>query len=295
MKKNIHFSIDKLCVLGNFRNIENYDTFLRICVLNERFIPKHIDNQFFTNSFLIKDLGFLQLDRVSNKFRFEFNPNNILSNEDKDLVNSILSFFTNFHFSRLDIALDLYNYNLLDYNIVDLSPRKKAYYYDRVGNLETAYFGALGSNKFIRIYNKAREQKIKDKDWWRVELQLRDLNIDTYLSDTTDFLKDIYIFKYITINDLDVNSKAMLEYLLKDKSRLSELSKNSKTKYKNLMDHLKEETLDFINPIIQHSSDKVVSYLEELCPSLYRTYDKSDVFNKSIQFMKKNIELFEYN
>ena len=279
MEQKVFFSIDKLCVLGVFKNIDNYDNLLQYCYYNSRFIPKYITNQFFSNSFSIEDIGFFQFDRVSKKFRLEFNPNHIKSLEDKDIVNTILSYFKNFHFSRLDIALDLYNYNLYDYNIVDLSPRKKAYYYDRVGRLETCYFGAMGSNKFVRIYNKAVEQKLPDTDWWRVELQLRDKNIDIYLEGCKDFLEDIYFFKYVSLDKFSVTEKASLEYILRDYSRLNEFSKNNKTKYKKIIRDLEMENLDFINPIIQHNCSKVVDYLEYLCPSLYRTYDKSDVFS----------------
>lgn len=281
MEQKIFFSIDKLCVLGTFKNIDNYDIFLQYCYYNNRFIPKYITNQFFSNSFSIEDLGFLQFDRVSKNFRLEFNPNHVKSVEDKEIINTILSYFKNFHFSRLDIALDLYNYDLYNYNIVDLSPRKKAYYYDRVGRLETCYFGAMGSNKFIRIYNKAVEQKLTDLDWWRVELQLRDKYIDIYLEDSTDFLEDIYFFKYVSLDNLSVGERATLEYILRDYSRLNEFSKNNKTKYKKIIRNLEYESLDFINPIIRHNCNKVVEYLEYLCPNLYRTYDKSDVFSST--------------
>lgn len=290
--KNINFSIDKLCVLGKFKNLENFDSLIKYCYNNLRFKPRYITNQFFGNSFLIEDLGFFQVDRVNNSFRFEFNPNHVKTLEDKDIVNTLLSFFTDFHFSRLDIALDLYNYGIYDYNIIDLSPRKKAFYYDRVGRLETCYFGAMGSDKFIRIYNKAKEQKIDNMDWWRVELQLRDDNIDIYLEDRQDFLKDVYFFKYIELDNFSTIEKATLEYLLHDYSRLNELTKNQKTKYKKIIKSLKGESLDFINPIIQHNCSKVVDYLKYLCPSLYKTYSKSYVFNPELEFKTRVGEKF---
>lgn len=287
MEKQVYFSIDKLCVLGKFKNKENFEVFIQYCYSNIRFKPRYITNQFYGNSFSIEDLGFLQVDRVSSNFRLEFNPNNVKILEDKEIINTILSYFTDFHFSRLDIALDLYNYNIYDYNIVDLSPRKKAYYYDRVGKLETCYFGAMGSDKFIRIYNKAKEQKIEDMDWWRVELQLRDKNIDIYLEDRKDFLEDVYFFRYVSIDNYSTVEKATLEYVLHDYTRISQLAKNQKTKYKKMIRELKEESLDFINPIIQHNCNQVVKYLEYLCPSLYRTYTKSEVFSLENNFLRK--------
>ena len=152
----------------------------------------------------------------------------------------------------------------------------------------------MGSNKFIRIYNKAKEQKINNMDWWRVELQLRDKNIDIYLNDTKDFLEDVYFFKYITLDNYSAIEKATLEYLLRDYSRITQLSKNQRTKYKKIIRNLKEGSLDFINPIIQHNCSKVVDYLEYLCPTLYRTYDKSSVFTNESR-LRRNLgeDLFE--
>lgn len=272
IEKFYDFSIDKLTVLGTLKCKDYY--FHLIDFANTYPIPffeKVIDTQFFTKSWKITDFGFLQIDITTLKFRLEFNPNKVINQIQKKLLNTLLSYIKDVHFSRIDLAIDLYNFNLYDYNIVDLNPRKKAYYYDRVGKLETCYFGSMSSNKFIRIYNKAVEQKIKDKDvdWWRVELQLRDTYIDTYLTGFKDFLEGILIFKYVTIEELSFNDKACLDYLLRDMSRLSLLSKNARTKYKKIIRELKTESLSFINDLMQHSYVYTLGYLETIAPVIY--------------------------
>ena len=274
------FSIDKLTVLGTLKCKEYYFNLIDFAYTYPiPFFEKVIDTQFFTKSWRITDFGFLQIDITTLKFRLEFNPNKITSQLQKKLLNTLLSYIKDVHFSRIDLAIDLYNYNLYDYNIVDLNPRKKAYYYDRTGKLETCYFGSMSSNKFIRIYNKGVEQKVKDKnfnidvDWWRVELQLRDTYIDTYLTGFKDFLDGILIFKYYSVENLSFTDKACLDYLLKDISRLGLLSKNARTRYKRIINELKLESLGFINDLMQHSYVYTISYLKTLAPTLYSDDD----------------------
>lgn len=270
------FSIDKLTVLGTLKCKEYYFNLIDFAYTYPiPFFEKVIDTQFFTKSWRITDFGFLQIDITTLKFRLEFNPNKITSQLQKKLLNVLLSYIKDIHFSRIDLAIDLYNYNLYDYNIVDLNARKKAYYYDRTGKLETCYFGSMSSNKFIRIYNKSVEQKVKDNtfneevDWWRVELQLRDTFIDTYLTGFKDFLDGILIFKYYSVENLSFSDKACLDYILKDISRLGLLSKNARTRYKRIINELKLESLSFINDLMQHSYVYTLSYLKTLAPTLY--------------------------
>lgn len=274
------FSIDKLTVLGTLKCKEYYFNLIDFAYTYPiPFFEKVIDTQFFTKSWKITDFGFLQIDITTLKFRLEFNPNKITSQLQKKLLNVLLSYIKDVHFSRIDLAIDLYNYNLYDYNIVDLNARKKAYYYDRTGKLETCYFGSMSSNKFIRIYNKGLEQKVKDKnfnidvDWWRVELQLRDTYIDTYLTGFKDFLDGILIFKYYSVENLSFSDKACLDYILKDISRLGLLSKNARTRYKRIINELKLESLSFINDLMQHSYVYTISYLKTLAPTLYNDDD----------------------
>ena len=232
------FSIDKLTVLGTLKCKEYYFNLIDFAYTYPiPFFEKVIDTQFFTKSWRITDFGFLQIDITTLKFRLEFNPNKITSQLQKKLLNTLLSYIKDVHFSRIDLAIDLYNYNL-----------------------------------YV-------EQKVKDKnfnievDWWRVELQLRDTYIDTYLTGFKDFLDGILIFKYYSVENLSFTDKACLDYLLKDISRLGLLSKNARTRYKRIINELKLESLGFINDLMQHSYVYTISYLKTLAPTLYSDDD----------------------
>lgn len=85
--------------------------------------------------------------------------------------------------TRLDIALDT-SFNILDK--VESSIRNGLYVSksrtiklfekvqeDKTVETETIYVGSRQSNFLIRFYNKAKEQKKDNLDWWRVELEIK--------------------------------------------------------------------------------------------------------------------------
>lgn len=61
----------------------------------------------------------------------------------------------------------------------------------------------------------------------------------------------------------------MLDYILRDISRLGLLSKNARTRYKKIISDLKLESLSFINDLMQHSYVYTLSYLKTLVPTIY--------------------------
>lgn len=271
MKKEgrVEFSIDKLTVLGEFISNKLISSFIEMLEDVPFCFRKYIDTSFYSRSYLIFDLGFLQFDTVTCKFRLEFNPNK-LTDYTTNLLKIILSYFKKFHFSRIDLAIDLYDYDFFTYNLVDLNSRKKAFYYDRQGNLETAYFGSMSSSKYIRVYNKALEQKLeKGIDWWRVELQLRDTYITSYLDGLKDLLDGLLIFKYVSICNLNYKDRAILEYLLRDPSRFCELPKKNRLKYKKMINELKLESLTFVNDLMFSANLYVFNYMNSLCPDFF--------------------------
>lgn len=260
-EKKLHFSIDRLTIIGGLVSESSFYHILTFLQgIENCFFSSRADSSIFEISCNIEGLGYVQFDRVDKKLRIDFNPNKI-SLEGKNVLNFLLSFTNNVHYSRLDLAVDLYNYNLYDYNIIDIGNRKSAYYYDRQGKLETLYSGSSKSNKYIRIYNKAVEQKLCGLDWWRFEIQLRDVYINKYLDEVTDFFKDILVYQYNCITEYSVEQNAMVEYLLRDVSRLNLLSKNSVSKYKKIIRNLKVSSLDFFDSVLNLAVDKVTDYL----------------------------------
>lgn len=260
--KKIFFSVDRLTIMSTLKDINSfYHIYKFVSSLEYAYFCRHADSTMFEFSYNIEGLGYLQIDRVNSKMRIDFNPNKI-SLEGKELLSFLLSFSKDIHYSRLDLAMDLYNYNIHTYNIVDIGNRKSAYFYDRVGKLETMYSGSMKSNKYIRIYNKAVEQKLKDKiDWWRFEIQLRDVYIDKYLTEISDFYKDILVYQYNCYDERTTEENAMIDYLLRDTSRFTLLSKNTRSKYKKIIKELKLTSIDFFDDILNIATPKIVDYL----------------------------------
>lgn len=265
-KKKIQFSVDRLTLVCDiiyddlFNQLINY--------INSMEIFKEYKNvsTFFDRSFDIPGLGMLQIDRKLMKMRIDFNPNNVTS-DGINQCNILLAYVQDVHVTRLDLAIDLFDYNIKDYTIIDIGNRKTAYFYDRVGKLETIYSGSMKSDKYIRIYNKAVEQKIKNKDWWRFEVQLRDKFIEKYTNEIVNFFSDILVFKYNSVDDYTIEENAMVEFLLHDISRLNKLGKNQKTKYKRIIKSLKISSLDFFDDIITLTNNSVIAFLDDICTS----------------------------
>jgi hypothetical protein len=264
MEKDIQVSVDKLCIVANFKNIyKNVYRFLEFKSFLEQYqyqgnfnFISIKDSYYYNYSYMINDNEcFLQYHDERYCLRLEFNPNKI-NDLTREIIKGIFNYCEDFHLTRLDIACDLYNYDLSSYNITTLRNLKKAYYYDRVGNLETVYIGSLSSNRFFRIYNKALEQH-QVGDWWRVELQLRDVYIDMFLNTYRDFFNDVLIYKYEPINNINFNTKATLEYLLNDMTRFCEADKRTRSKYRKIIKSLELKSMAFINDIVMLSRDKL--------------------------------------
>lgn len=269
-EKKLFFSIDRLTLIASLKDENSfYHLYHYMQKLPSCYHCSRADTSIFEFSYTIEGLGYIQFDRVDEKLRIDFNPNKITL-DGRGVLNFLLSFTKDIHYSRLDLAIDLYNYEIYTYNIIDIGNRKSAYFYDRRGKVETVYSGSNKSNKYIRIYNKAVEQKINDIDWWRFEIQLRDVYIDKYLTEMTEFYKDILVYKYNSIKKYSIEENAMIEFLLHDISRLSLLSKNSRSKYKKIIRDLELSSLDFFDSMLNLATEKVVDYLNYIsCNKIY--------------------------
>lgn len=259
-EKKLFFSIDRLTIIASFSDDNSfYHIYHYLSKIESCYLCRN-SSSMFEFSYNIDGLGYIQIDRVDKKIRVDFNPNKI-SLDGRNLLNFLLSFTKEIHYSRLDLAIDLFNYEICSYNIIDIGNRKSAYFYDRVGKLETMYSGSMKSNKYIRIYNKAVEQKLKRVDWWRFEIQLRDVYIDKYLNEISDFYKDILVYQYNSVKKYSTEENAMIEFLLRDTSRFNLLSKNSRSKYKKIMRELELSSIDFFDSMLNLATDKVIDYL----------------------------------
>lgn len=173
-------------------------------------------------------------DHITNTakpMRLEFNPNNYKGSSEKYLIN-IIKKMHDTHFTRKDIAIDLFDIDMNDFLILDKRKRRQTLMRQSNGTLETLYMGARESNEQIRIYDKAKERKIKKKKWWRIEAQLRGdiANVNYY-----NPYESVVISKKSTFQDLEIKERALLLYLQSHPEAIRELSKASRTKYKKLL------------------------------------------------------------
>ena len=105
----------------------------------------------------------------------EYNPNKIILKDFKSLGAIIPIDEYKTELMSLDIAIDIFNYHIQDLII-----------YKRHGNeykctlehskIETVYLGAFGENGHIKIYDKAKEQRLSDDTIWsRYEITYKKL------------------------------------------------------------------------------------------------------------------------
>lgn len=183
-------------------------------------------------------------------FRMEFNPNKYKSKAGQKMLFTIIRLVSDFHFSRRDIALDLFNIDMNDFNIMDFRGRKRIEYKTASHTLETLYLGSGGSDESVRIYDKAKEQGLKGVKWWRIEGQLRG---DSAKEMYTNPFKKMKIVVKNGYGHLPIKERAMLLYLQANPDGLSELSPNSRKKYKELLvKDLEEVSLQADSLFLEH-------------------------------------------
>ena len=122
--KKLTFTIDRLTIIGSILNDESFNNlYWDLTRMEEAYLCTHADSVMFEFSFNIDGLGYIQLDNPTKKIRIDFNPNKITL-RGKEILNYLLDFTIKIHYSRLDLAIDLYNYNIKEYNIIDIGNRK---------------------------------------------------------------------------------------------------------------------------------------------------------------------------
>lgn len=193
------------------------------------------------------------------ELRYEFNPNNKIF-EKSHL--SVLKLMKDVHVTRIDIAFDIRDVDMSKWKWIDSKGRVSNVWYDGLGNVETYYIGGRESEMKVRIYNKAKEQKLKDETWWRVEVQLRGKTAENFRKQSLKGFSEINPFNDIVpvvdgeFPELPIKERAMVKYLLEYPSGFDELSVNSRTKYKKLIQGLASwETIDLRKEWNEKSSD----------------------------------------
>lgn len=246
------FSLDNITLVGQYQT-SLIEVLGVLPIVKSQWVTS---NQRYHYNMKLEGGGFLQLghqlDNVG--FRLEFNPNRYKSNE-KDLYR-ILAYCHDLEFSRRDIALDIYGESMNDFSFIDYAGRKRIEYKTASYELETLYLGAPDSDERIRIYDKAKEQGIKDKKWFRIEAQVR--REKARAMPYNPFTK-IRVTKKNDFEGHDIRTKAMLFYLQANEDGWQELSKPARLKYKNLLKEQNEETVLNVEKMFNQAWEELAS------------------------------------
>jgi hypothetical protein len=181
---------------------------------------------------------------VGKPMRLEFNPNKYRKTGGSEkYILELIATMNDIHLSRKDIAIDIFDHDLNDYMIIDERGRKIIEYKDSSRRLETMYLGSKESEEQLRIYDKALEQGMNQKcevtgkkpniKWWRIEGQMRGDSAKEY---GVNPFRKVRIVKKSDYRNLPIKDRALLLLLQADPDSIKELSKNSRTKYKKMLE-----------------------------------------------------------
>lgn len=254
MKVDCNMSLDRLTFCGN------------VAGSLEKFIEKneYIERRGFAkypyrDTIHFIDGSVLQIAEIEayrngkiKELRYDFNPNNKMYEK---VHISVLKMLRDVHVTRCDIALDVFGVDMSSWKWFDRLSRPQRHYVSGTGKFETVYIGGVNSELILRIYDKAKEQKEKNRIWWRVELQMRGdwakhfQKWSGYGVPPVDPFEDITPFFLYSqaIRELPIQQRAMVKELIQEPAGWSELSGKTRSKYKKLIRELseKENKIDF--------------------------------------------------
>ena len=210
-------------------------------------------------------------------WRLDFNPNK-LADEEKLEMKRAIDLLTDVHFTRLDLAFDVFNNELgMKYRIYrpNVSQREYGVYTAQwTKAVETIYYGSNSSEQQIRQYNKLVEQTKKNmplpdgvEHWMRLELQLRGRKPTEWVERAKGMLDDFRLPNYDRIknkNDrmaLFALEKGLLDWSdFSDKNKKARLRKLQKEQYD---DTLPRELFDLLIAQQERLRGELASYLAE--------------------------------
>lgn len=209
-------------------------------------------------------------------WRLDFNPNK-LSDEEKFEMNRAIDLLNDVHFTRLDLAFDVFNNELgMKYRIYrpSVSQREYGVYTAQwTKAVETIYYGSNSSEQQIRQYNKLVEQTKKNlplpdgvEHWMRLELQLRGRKPAEWVERAKDMLGDFRLPNYDNIKS--VNDKMALHSLEIGLVDWSDFAKEKRARLRKLQKEQYDDTLaqELFDLLIAHQErlrGELTSYLAE--------------------------------
>lgn len=209
-------------------------------------------------------------------WRLDFNPNK-LTDEEKLEMKRAIDLLTDVHFTRLDLAFDVFNNELgMKYRIYrpSVSQREYGVYTAQwTKAVETIYYGSNSSEQQIRQYNKLVEQTKKNmpipdgvEHWMRLELQLRGRKPAEWVDRAKSMLADFRLPNYDNIKS--VNDKLALAGLDSQFVDWSDFAKEKRARLRKLQKEQYDDTLarELFDLLIEHQErlhGELTSYLAE--------------------------------
>ena len=209
-------------------------------------------------------------------WRLDFNPNK-LTDEEKLEMKRAIDLLVDVHFTRLDLAFDVFNNELgMKYRIYrpNVSQREYGVYTAQwTKAVETIYYGSNSSDQQIRQYNKLVEQTKKNmplpdgvEHWMRLELQLRGRKPAEWVDCAKSMLADFRLPNYDNIKS--VNDKLALAGLDSQFVDWSDFAKEKRARLRKLQKEQYDDTLarELFDLLIAHQErlhGELTSYLAE--------------------------------
>ena len=261
-------SFDAMTIVGNLNknNAQKLSEFMSIepqirlwDILQTKFKAKALQEKVYIEYDKVKADSW---DRRN--MRVEFNPNKLTHEEMLWLKKNIISYMEDDGFTRLDLAFDFED-DLSDYYALSDKSVKKTIFYGRNGKPETKYFGVRDSDRFIRIYNKKQERKdnadveIMSKHLWRVEIELKRDMVDYW----NDCFNDLHILKPAWSTLENIKEQAMIYLLINEEGKWGQLTRPTKTKYKNMIKEISPIDLtDLMKSTLKANEEQLQKQIE---------------------------------
>ena len=202
-------------------------------------------------------------------FSLSFNPNNVPEEFLPYYQAHIMPCLSDVGFSRLDLAIDTTE-DLGTYHMDTVNPTGTVEYRGRGRELETLYFGSRKGTNFIRIYDKKKELKAKDKqakpeaDLWRIEFEMKGPKVaDTWTSCAEKLLIHKIEFPQATKGTDIIICLALEEH----PTYFEYLNRNQRAKYRKMMNQTEgTDLMPVVHQAIKQSEQRLQAELEQWMP-----------------------------
>jgi len=231
---------------------------------------------------------FIEVDGKG-RVRLDFNPNKA----NMDEIGHILSYLKYPHLTRLDIAIDYFDIDFQNIEWSSMRTRKRNYWANEYGMLETLYIGSPLSAKRFRIYNKTLEMKEKKKEstikgcWWRVEVQQRFTANDNY-STREYLLQDLFDIRPYSKTGIDLSfiekdgEQAKVIGYMACPELMASLDKKTRAKYKKLIQEVRKRAGTVLENPPHEVYEKEKSLLADQLKDLFSKCARLTLFEEII-------------